>query len=224
MKKYTAAIFDLDGTLIDSTWVWVKIYDEFSDKLKIEKKFVYEQTVHMPPTECCEKLKSIYGLKQTVEELKQIFFESALNFYSKNVDLKPGVLNFFDKLKYDGIKIGLATSNFVEISEYILKKVNLIDYFDGFSYSDQLNVNKTTAKIYLDCAKKLEVAPNLCAIFEDITEPLNEVKKNDMGFFGIDDVSQSFEVKNRLKNESDYFIKSYEDFLNNEYVKFFQKV
>lgn len=219
--KYKAAIFDLDGTLIDSTWVWIEIYKKFSTKFNIEKDFNLAKTMHMPPTECCTKLKSIYGLNQSVEELKKIFYEIAAEFYSTKVKLKPGVLNLLKLLKLNGVLICLATSNFVKISELILKKHNLIGYFDNFSYSEELGVNKKSAIIYLKSAEKIGMSAENCAVFEDIADPIDDIKTVKMGFFGIDDACQSEEVKQKLKKSSDYFIEDYFKFIENEYYKYF---
>ena len=219
--KYRAAIFDLDGTLIDSTWVWVEIYKRFCAEFKIERNHDLRKTMHMPPTECCTKIKSIYGLKQSVEDLKHIFCEIAMEFYSKKVELKPGVLQLLNLLKNDEVLLCLATSNFVKISEFILRKHRIIDYFQAFSYSDELGVNKKSAIIYLKSAEKIKINPENCVVFEDIADPLFDVKAVKMGYVGVKDDCQSEEVREKLKNYSDCFIENYQDFIKNDYSEFF---
>lgn len=219
--KYKAAIFDLDGTLINSTWVWVEIYKEFCANFKLEENSELYETMHMPPTECCAKIKSIYNLKQSVEELKNIFYETALKLYSEKVKLKPGVKQFLELLKSNKILMCIATSNFVKISEFILKKLEIVDYFKDFSYSDELGVNKKSAIIYLKSAEKIGMSPENCAVFEDIADPIHDVKAVNMGYFGIKDGCQSEEVVAKLKKYGDYYIEDYLDFIKNDYDKFF---
>lgn len=219
--KYEAAIFDLDGTLIDSTWVWHEIYKKFSEDFKIENNFNLEKIMHLPPTECCEKLKSIYNLKPSVDELKYMFYEIAYKLYSEKVELKPGVFELLNLLKNDGVVMCLATSNHAKISELILKKYELFDFFSSFKYSDELKVNKQTAIIYLKSAEEIGVSPNNCVVFEDISEPFDDIKLHGMGFFGVNDRLQSLEVSKFLKFNSDCFIENYFDFIKNNYSNFF---
>lgn len=219
--KYRVAIFDLDGTLIDSTWIWNEIYIKFSEIFKIENNFNLEKVMHLPPTECCEQLKSIYNLKQSVDELKNMFYEMAFKFYSDKVELKPGVEKLLSMLKKDGILMCLATSNHVKISEFILKKYGIFDYFSSFKYSEELKVNKQTAVIYLKSAEEVGIEPKNCVVFEDISEPIDDVKLNGMGFFGVNDKFQNKIVKDILKSKSDCFIENYFDFIKNDYNKFF---
>lgn len=220
--KCKAAIFDLDGTLIDSTWVWLEIYKKFSSSFNLTKNLNVAKVMHMPPTECCTKLKAIYGLKQSVDELKEVFLNIAMQFYSTEVKLKPGVLELLDLLKTDGVLISLATSNFVKISEFILKKHRIFDYFSSFNYSDELGVNKKSAILYLKSAEKMKIMPEYCAVFEDIADPLDDVKKANMIFFGIDDGCQSEDIKLKLKSYSDCFIENYFYFIENDYNNFFK--
>lgn len=221
--KFKAAIFDLDGTLIDSTWVWYVMMQEFCDEYKIDlEPSCLKDTVHMPPTEFVKFIKEKYSLNQSVEEIKNKIGETAYRFYSTKVNLKKGARNLLNLMKENSIKMAIATSCFVELTEVVLKKCGVYDMFSCFLYSEKLNTNKKTADLYIAAANELGFKNEECAVFEDISIPLNAVRSCNMGYFGVADERREQDVKDELKLKADYYIEDYDEFIENgSFKKFF---
>ncbi len=221
--KFKAAIFDLDGTLIDSTWVWYAMMKEFCEEYRIKTELsCLKDTVHMPPTEFVKFIKEKYGLKQSVKEIKNKIAKTAHRFYSTEVNLKKGARNLLNLMKENSIKMAIATSCFVELTEVVLKKCGVYDMFSCFLYSEKLNTNKRTADLYMAAADRLGFKYEECAVFEDISIPLNAVRSCDMGYFGVADERREQEVKDELKSKADYYIEDYDEFIKNgSFKKFF---
>lgn len=221
--KFKAAIFDLDGTLIDSTWVWYAMMQEFCEEYGIRDELsCLKDTVHMPPTEFVSFIKEKYKLKQSVEEIKNKIGKTAYKFYSTRVNLKKGVRNLLNLMKENLIEMAIATSCFVELTEVVLKKCGVYDMFSCFLYSEKLNTNKRSADLYIAAANQLGFRHEECAVFEDISIPLNAVRSCNMGYFGVADERREQEVKDELKLKADYYIEDYDEFIENGiFNKFF---
>ena len=222
--KYKAAIFDLDGTLINSTWVWDFMVKEIFKAFKITEGFeIMEKTIHMPPSEFAKFVKEQYSLKESSLQIKEMVLKTAIDYYSNKVDLKKGVKRLLKLMKESKIKMAIATSCFVELTEIVLKKWEIYDLFSCFLYSEQLNTNKMSAYIYLTAAKKMGVLPSECAIFEDISLPIFEAKKNNMGYFGIKDENREEKTVKELKENADFYIEDYDYFIDSgNFEKFFK--
>lgn len=221
--KFKAAIFDLDGTLIDSTWVWDEMMKDFHKEYGIKSDLNYvNETVHMPPSEFVEFIKREHGLKESVFEIKSKIEKIAAKLYKTKVPLKKGVYKLLSLMKKNSIKMAVATSCFVELTEIILKKWKIYDMFSCFMYSEKLNTNKKTAYLYLAAAEKLNVPKEQCAVFEDILIPLKAVKEQCMGYFAVEDKRRDEEIKKELKLNADYYIKDFDEFIEEgSFAKFF---
>ena len=215
-----AAIFDMDGTLIDSTWALKKVDEKFYRKLGIiPKTNLFKDLMHMPQIEAAKFIKETNDLDLSVEEIAADMFKLAIKYYEEEVVLKPGVLELLQKIKDFGIKICLATGCPAKISEIVLKRLGIYDFFDCLLFCEELGVNKSTAKIYLIGAEKLEVKPENCIVFEDIAKPMRSVLASGMKFVGVSDSNQPDEIEEDLKLNASHFIKNYESFIISSFFK-----
>ncbi len=220
---YKAAIFDLDGTLIDSTWVWEVMIKKFCDVLNLKDITSYmDSTAHMGPTEFINFVKQKYNLTQEVAEIKNLLLSSAKELYSTKVPLKKGALRLLNLMEDNSIKLSIATSCFVELTEIVLKKWNIYNKFSFFSYSEQLCTNKKSADVYLKAANEMNINFSECAVFEDILFPLKAVRAHNMGFFAVEDSKRSEDIRKNLKANADFYIKDFDEFIDGgHFEKFF---
>lgn len=213
MNDIEAVIFDLDGTLVDSMWVWEQIDIDFlKSKGYTPPEDLKDAITHLTFTQTAEYFKNRFNLSDSIDEIKNTWHNMAYNFYSSKVFLKEGVVPFFEKLKSLNIKIGLATSSSVVLLEATLKNNGIYDLFDAITVTDEVKKSKENPDVYLLAAKKLNVSPENCVVFEDIIAAVRGAKLAGMKVVGVYDKA-SDDQKEILIKSCDKYIHSYNELL-----------
>lgn len=213
MKDIKAAIFDLDGTIIDSMYVWHKVDVDFLTMRGIPVTREYTETVRgMFFETAAEYTRSTYGLNESVEQIIQTWLDMARHEYANNVRLKPYTREYLDHLRKKGIKLGMATSSDPYLLEPVLKNNGIDGYFDEICYTSQVGKNKSFPDIYIYTAKKLGVSEKNCIVFEDIPEGINGANKADMYTVAVYDEA-SKDSEEYLRNAADRYIFDFSDML-----------
>ncbi|OPJ55503.1 HAD family hydrolase [Clostridium oryzae] len=185
-----AAIFDLDGTLIDSMWVWEKIDVDYLKNKGFELPYgLRDEIEHLSFDETAIYFKKRFNISDSLEKIKMDWNDMAYKEYSNNIKLKPGVENFLSKLKKNNIKIGLATSNYPSLLNVVLKNNGIFDYFDSITTTNEVSRGKDYPDVYLLAAKKLNEDPKSCIVFEDILPAVKGATLAGMRVIGIMDNS-----------------------------------
>lgn len=213
LKNIKAAIFDMDGTLVDSMWVWSKIDIEFLKKRGLELPNDLKDNIeHLSFTDTAKYFKERFKLQESIEDIMKEWNDMAFEEYSKNIKLKAGADRFLSTLKTAGIKIALATSNSNLLLEASLKNNGVFQYFDVITTTDEVERGKNFPDIYLLTAKKLGVASEECIVFEDILPAVMGAKAAGMKVVGVFD-EYSEHQKIDIINTADYFINEYKDII-----------
>lgn len=211
LQNIKAAIFDLDGTLIDSMWIWDKIDEDYLSEKNIQvPENLNDEIAHLSFNQVAKYFKERFDLDDSLDEIKNSWNTMAYHHYSTDIKLKSGVKEFLDLLKSLNIKIALATSNSRELLEAALKSNGIYDYFDSITLTDEVSVGKHEPDVYLLAAKKLGVDPKDCLVFEDIIQAVRGAKKAGMKVIAVED-SRSLNDKEKLLIASDKFITDFSE-------------
>lgn len=219
MKEFKAAIFDLDGTIIDSMYVWSKVDRDFLTERGIEVTDEYTEAVRGMFFETAARYTiRKYGLKESVEQIISIWLNMARYEYEHNVKLKPYVKEYLELLRSKGIKTGLATSSNPYLLEPVLASNNADKLFDTVCYTSQAGRDKSFPDVYLLTAQRLCAEPESCIVFEDIPEGIKGAGLAGMFTVAVyDKASENY--SDLLKKTADRYIYSFSEMVGELYGK-----
>lgn len=218
LNNIEAVIFDVDGTLIDSMWVWKRIDDLFLEKYELEEPEGFHEGMEGKSySETADYFLELFpSLPHTRQELEDEWFEMAFEIYTTQMELKKGAFEFIQTLHANGIKLGIATSNNRELAEGTLKHCGIFEMLDSVWTSGEAKAGKPDPAVYLCVAEDLKVKPEHCLVFEDVPMGILAGKNAGMKVCAVeDDFSKPQEAKKRAL--ADFYIRDYEDIKNNTY-------
>lgn len=169
-RQILAAIFDMDGLLIDSEPLWdqaelevmaslgvdISRRDELPDTLGLRIDMVVDLWFAQQPWNGPDNA-----------EVTQRIISRTLTLVEEKQPLLPGVLAAVQLCKAQGLKVGLASASPLHMLERVLAMFDLRDYFDALASAEQLPYSKPHPQVYLDAAAKLGVDPLTCVTLED---------------------------------------------------------
>lgn len=218
LEQIDAVIFDMDGTLIDSMWVWTSIDADYIRRYHLTPpENFHKQMEGMSYTETAEYfLRCFPQLPHTVEELKKDWYESAVDKYTHEVQMKDGVREFILELRRRRLRIGIATSNDRRLVEDTLAALQIAECFDTITTSCEVKKGKPAPDVYLDVAAKLQTPPERCLVFEDVPMGILAGKNAGMKVCAVDD-SFSRTQDETKRDLADYYIHNYHEILTHTF-------
>lgn len=218
LEQVDAVIFDMDGTLVDSMWIWPEVDRIFLRKYNLAEPENFQQAMEGKSyTEVAQLFLDFFPeLPYTVEEIKQEWMDMTYETYTQKVELKQGARKFIQQLKAKGIKLGIATSNARQLADATLEALDIHSCFDSIHTSCEVASGKPAPDVYLLVAKDLQVMPERCLVFEDVPMGILAGKRAGMKVCAIDDDFSRPQEK-RKRQLADYYIQNYDDIENHTY-------
>lgn len=218
LKEKKAVIFDMDGSLVDSMWMWPEVDREYMKKHKITPPETFHKDIEgMSYVQTAQYfLDQFPVLDCAVEDICREWTEMTRELYRTRVPLKPGAGEFLERMKRRGILMGIATSNSQELAFTALDALHIRDYFSAVITSDEVQNGKPAPDVYLKAAMEMEVLPRECLVFEDIPNGIRAGKSAGMSVCAVDDLfSAPCEAEKRKL--SDYYIRDYREIWDGTY-------
>ena len=218
MLKYAKAVlFDLDGTLVDSMWMWKDIDMEYLGKYGITLPPELQEYIEgMSFSEVSAYFKEAFGIKESLEEIKSEWVSMAKYKYTHEVPLKPGALRFLKHLKEQGIPMGIATSNSRDLLDAVLESLEISPYFDCCMTSCEAGAGKPAPDIYIKVAKILKTEPKDCLIFEDTPAGILAGNRAGIPVCAMAD-ENSAGRKDQILQMADYYAETFDQVLDRTY-------
>ena len=184
LQHIQGAIFDLDGTLLDSMWVWAEIDRRFLSKRGFAVPPDYLAAVNgLDFIQAARYTVDRFGLDETPETLVAEWSETARAAYAQEIGLKPFAADYLRALHSRGVKLGIATSAAPELYVPALTRGGVFDLFSAATLTKEVSRGKAFPDIYIETAARLNLSPAECAVFEDISIGVRSAKAG--GFLAV---------------------------------------
>ncbi len=206
------AIFDLDGTILDSMPVWDNAAEMFLNSIGIKAEPGLGKIMFsMSMTEGAEFLKDKYSLDMDTDAILTGINHTIEDFYYYQVQLKEGAEQFLKDLKQVGINMVAATSSDRQVVERALKRLNVMNYFDRIFTCTETGAGKVKPDIYLAAAEYMGTLPKDTWVFEDALHAIRTAKNAGFRTVGVHDAS-SMENLEEIKAICDIYLNKLDDF------------
>ncbi len=213
LSKIDAVIFDLDGSLVDSMWMWHAIDIEYLGRFGLEPPENLQAMIGGRSfSETADFFKETFDLPDEPEKIKADWNRMAWDKYTHEVPLKEGAAEFIERCLQKQIRLGIATSNSRELVETVIASHGLTGHFDCILTGCEVQKGKPAPDIYLAVANALAVSPDRCLVFEDIVDGIMAGKAAGMKVCAVYDETSAWQ--NAQKKElADYFIHDFKELI-----------
>lgn len=209
--KIKGAVFDFDGTLVDSMWIWDDIGAEYLKTKGITPEADLRTiTLSMSLEESAEYFCDYYKVGLTPEKICEEINAMLNNYYTEKLELKEGAKELLSELKSKGIKMCIATATNKELVKKCAERNGIWEYFDGIITCPEVNSSKSEPYIFEKAVEMLGVKKNEAVIFEDACHAIRTAKNAE---FYVVAVEESAEKANRdtIKSLADVYLEKLVD-------------
>lgn len=208
--KIDGAIFDLDGTLLDSMFIWDTIGEDYLRSRGIEphgnlKEIFRTMSLHQAACYYQEE----YGLPDSTEVIIAAINEMVQHSYIDQVMPKTGVLPFLDELKKRQVKMCIATATDRYLAEAALSRIGLLSYFGEIFTCRLVGHGKNEPDIYHAARRFLQTPKSSTWVFEDALHAVRTAKSAGYRVIGVFD--QFAGHADEIRSLADRYIRSFEE-------------
>lgn len=213
LKNIEGAVFDLDGTLLDSSWVWEKVDEKFlGDRgFQVPDDYVDEISPLGAERAAVYTIER-FGLNEDKNDIVREWIEMAKKEYATEVVCKPYAKEFLEELHKLNIKMAVATSSDRELFMKTLEREGILKYFQKIVTVDEVERGKGYPDIYEEAARRIKVNPHKCLVFEDILAGVTGASLGEFNVVAVFDEKSKHNWE-KIKSISEYSINDYKELL-----------
>lgn len=195
--KSFAAIFDMDGVIIDNAIYHEKAWRIFLNRRGISlSEGEFKEIVFGRTGNDCLKILFENVTEAEIKELTKEINEIYRREYEPFIEATPGLIDFLELLKQNNVTTTIATSAPPVNVKYITETLNIREYFANIIDDTQVTKGKPDPEIYLASADAINYEPSRCVVFEDSMSGIQAAKSAGMKVVGVATTHDPSELKN----------------------------
>lgn len=206
------AIFDMDGTLLDSMPLWENLAQRY-----LEQKGVTHITEDlsnhfkdMSFKEVALYFQTHYGIKESEAEITLGIQALIEEEYRDRIPLKPGARIFLEKLHQKGTSLCIATANFPHLTKLAIKRLGIDHYFKDIITCMDLGLDKNRPEFFLRILDILKTPLHETLVFEDALYAISSAKKAGFPVVAVFDESAARDIS-AIQSIADKYLISFDD-------------
>ena len=166
--KFQAAIFDMDGLLLDTERLSKRSFMATCDHFNLERDSnFFNQLIGLNSKKSNLLIEEFLNNEVELKTFETKWIETYRQSLANHIPVKDGVEELLAHLKDIGLPCAVATSTRTESACKYLERTSLLPYFKIVIGGDQVSNGKPAPDIYLEAAEVLNVIPENCIAFED---------------------------------------------------------
>lgn len=202
-------IFDLDGTLLDSNGIWVKVDERFLTRRGRAITPDYQEFVaHAIYPTAAKFTKEYYGLSESEESIMDEWTALAREAYQFHAPLKEGVKEYLSRCAAQGEQLALFTASLPELCRLALRRHGLEGFFERIVFAQELGLEKRDPRAFTALTEALGVQPGECVLFDDSPRSCRAAKDTGLWVVGVYD-SFFAAVQEEVRASSHRWIRSF---------------
>lgn len=206
------AIFDLDGTLLDSSDMWQNLGVRYLKLLGITPSDgLAESLCVMTMTESANYLREKYAIPYSVDEIVRQLARMTEKFYKEQVDFRAGAPRLLAQLRARCIKMSIATAGDANLGMDALNRLGVANFFAGAVSCSEYGA-KTSSEVFLAAAELIYAVPEETIVFEDSLHAVRSAKKAGFRTAAVRDISER--NQDELKRTADFYAEIPGEFAN----------
>lgn len=204
------AIFDMDGTLVDSMVYWKRLAEEFLIKKGVSDipKDILEKIKPMTMTESSKLFIDTFSLSGTPQSVADEMNDMMDEHYRSDIPLKEGVYEYLKELHKRGVTMCVASATAEPLMQACLERLDVRKYFEFLLSCESVGAGKNRPDVYFESARRLNSSPEDTAVYEDALYAAKTAK--DAGFYVVGVYDESAKAHwEEMKNIADETVRTF---------------
>ena len=210
-KRFKAAIFDMDGTMTDTMYVWESLSNRYLVKHGITPPpDLNEKLGILGVHKAAEFLRSEFSLPKTPEQIFAELVEVLNDYYQLPHPLRPGTVFLLSELKKRQVTTAVLSATVLRPVKTSLKTAGIDGFFDYVFSTEDMPYSKVKPQAFIDTAARIGAAPEETIVFEDALYAIESAKSAGFTVCAVPDHTAKF--PETIRQLADIYLADFSEF------------